>query len=331
MANPVLVEILRGRLVETVHRGAFVISDAGGAVCLEGGDIDRPIFPRSAIKAMQALFLIESGAAQSYGFSDKELALSAASHSGETAHIELAEQMLVQAGLSVHDLECGCHWSFQNQVLVEQVRSCDHPSACHNNCSGKHAGFLCATHHLGEGTSNYVHRDHFTQKQVAAIVADLTQAPMSDELCAIDGCSIPTYAMPLNALAQGFAKMVTGEGLSSQRADASKRIINACMKEPFYVAGSGRACTKLMQMAPGRIFAKTGAEGVFCGALPELGLGIALKIDDGANRAAEVAMASLLSRMLGPDDCAFEPLQLFANRPMKNWNNIKVGQFRTLC
>ena len=328
MSNPVLVELTRGNLVESVHRGAFAVCDASGKVLHSAGDIKTPIFPRSAVKAIQALFLMESGAADAYGFGNKELALACSSHSSESEHADLAEKMLSKAGLSESDLECGAHWSFDHKTLINQAKSGLEPSQLHNNCSGKHAGFLCAACHSGIGLKGYVTREHEVQKIMAHNMELVTGGQMVDELCGTDGCAIPTFAVPLSNIAQGFAKLSTGEGLSKTHADGAKRLINACMAEPFYVAGTSRACTKLMEMAPGRIFVKTGAEGVYTAILPELGLGFALKIDCGTTRGAEVAMAALLAKVLGEDDPAFADLMSFATRDFSNWNGDKVGAFQ---
>lgn len=328
MSNPVLVELTRGQLVESVHRGAFAVCDASGKVLFAQGDIERPIFPRSAIKAIQALFLVESGAADAYKFDNMELALSCSSHSGESEHAALAQKMLAKAGLTGDDLECGSHWSFDHKTLIEQAKSGVAPTQLHNNCSGKHAGFLCAACHSGINLKGYVTREHEVQREVANNMAALTGAKMSDELCGTDGCSIPTYAVPLLNIAHGFAKMGTGEGLVASRAKAASRLVHACMAEPFYVAGSGRACTKIMEMAPGRIFVKTGAEGVYTAILPDKGISIALKVDCGTTRAAEVAIAALLAKLLGKDDPAFGPLMAFATREFKNWNGITEGAFQ---
>lgn len=327
MANPVLIELTRGQLVESYHRGAYAVTDGTGKIVFSDGDVEQPIFPRSAVKVMQALYLVESGAAEAYALSNQELALSCSSHSGEQAHAELAQKMLAKAGLGIDNLECGSHWSFDHNTLIGQAKSGLEPTQFHNNCSGKHAGFLCAACHSGLDPKGYIHREHEVQRQVAANMQALTGAKLTNENCGTDGCSIPTYAIGLKNIAHGFAKMTTGEGLSSTRHHASTRLINACMQEPFYVAGTGRACTKIMEMAPGRIFVKTGAEGVFCALLPELGLGLALKIDDGATRAAEAAIAGLLAKCLGKDDPATHKLLEFANRPFKNWNKITEGRF----
>ncbi len=328
MPNPVLVEVTRGDRVESMHRGAAVVVDDQGTPLASLGDTKAPVFPRSAIKAMQALLLVESGAADRYGFGNRELALACASHSGEPAHTQTAAAMLASAGLDENALECGSHWPSRHGAALDLARNGAVPSQLHNNCSGKHAGFICAAAHLGIDPAGYVAYDHEVQRQIRDILADLTGAHFADDNCGIDGCSIPTYATPLDALALGFAKMATGKGLDPRRAAASRRIIEACMEEPYYVAGEGRACTRLMQLAPGRIFVKTGAEGVYCATLPSEGLGIALKIDDGAGRAAEVVVAALLSRFLQAGQDVIDALKAEANPTVKNRRNLEVGVVR---
>ncbi|WP_049734516.1 asparaginase [Rhizobium ecuadorense] len=328
MTNPVTVEVTRGLLVESRHRGAVAVVDGDGKLVFSLGDIDAAVFPRSACKAMQALPLVESGAADAYGFGDKELALACASHNGEDEHVALAASMLARAGRNGEALECGAHWSMNQKVLIHQARTLDAPTALHNNCSGKHAGFICACCHQDIDPKGYVGYQHPLQVEIRATMESLTGAVLGAESCGTDGCSIPTYAVPLRSLAHGFAKMATGTGLEPLRARASRRLIEACMAEPFYVAGSGRVCTKLMQIAPGRIFVKTGAEGVFCAAIPEKGIAIALKCEDGATRAAEAMVAATLARFFETEDEAHAALTAFAATSMRNWNGIHVGDIR---
>lgn len=328
MHNPVTVEVTRGNLVESRHRGMAVVVDGDGKTLFAAGDVESGVFPRSACKAMQALFLVESGAADAYGFGNRELALSCASHSGEDAHVELAASMLARAGKDVETLECGAHWSLDQKALIQQARAMDKPTALHNNCSGKHSGFICACCHNGIETKGYVNYEHPLQREIRSTMESLTGAAIAQDNCGVDGCSIPTYAVPLKALAHGFAKMATGQGLEPVRAKASRRLIDACMAEPFYVAGTGRTCTKLMEIAPGKIFAKTGAEGVFVGVLPERGISIAVKCEDGTTRAAEAMIAALLARYFEKDSAEQAALLSMANRSMKNWNGIHVGDIR---
>jgi len=328
MANPVLVEVTRGNLVESRHRGMVVAVDGDGKVVFSQGDIEAGVFPRSACKAMQGLPLVESGAADAYGFGNRELALACSSHSGEPEHASLAGAMLAAAGVDESVLECGAHWSFEQPVLIGQARGLERPSALHNNCSGKHAGFVCAACHTGKDLKGYVRYEHPVQAEIRGVMESLTGAALATDNCGVDGCSIPTYAMPLKSLAHGFAKMATGTGLAPERAKAARRLMEACMAEPFYVAGTRRACTRLMKTAPGRIFAKTGAEGVFCAAIPEKGIAIVLKCEDGTTRAAESMVAATLARFFADESALHAALMAEANRSMSNWNGVHVGDVR---
>ncbi|WP_292578000.1 asparaginase, partial [Mesorhizobium sp.] len=226
MSNPVLVEVTRGAVVESRHRGAVSVFDADGKAVWEIGDTDRPVFPRSAVKAIQALPLVESGAADAYGFGNRELALACASHSGEPAHVELARAMLARAGLDKTALECGAHWP-NHEATLALARAGDVPSALHNNCSGKHAGFLCTCVHSGIAHQGYVKEGHAQQEMVRDAMQSVTGAAHNTGNSAIDGCSIPTYAVPLKNFAQGFARMATGRGFSPERAKAAKRLLSA--------------------------------------------------------------------------------------------------------
>jgi len=328
MTDPVLVEVLRGHTVESAHRGAVAVFDGDGRPVLAVGDVDRPVFPRSAVKAIQALPLIEGGAADAYGFGDRELAMACASHSGEPEHAAAAGDMLARVSLGSDALECGAHWPSSQPATVALAASGAKPLALHNNCSGKHAGFICACCHAGIDHHGYVKADHWLQETVRQAMEDVTGAAHGEANRGIDGCSIPTYAVPLAKLAHGFARMATGQGLGPERARAAKRLLNACMAEPFYVAGSDRADTALMQAAPDRVFVKTGAEGVYCAALPELGLGIALKCDDGAGRAAEVAIAATIARLFAGDTELAAKFAEKARPTLKNWNGMTVGSLR---
>ncbi|NTF86425.1 asparaginase [Agrobacterium rhizogenes] len=328
MSNPVCVEVTRGNLVESRHRGSVAVVDGDGKLVFSLGDIENGVFPRSACKAMQALPLVESGAADAYGFGNKELALACSSHNGEDEHVALAASMLARAGRDVTTLECGAHWSFDQKTIIHQARTLDKPTALYNNCSGKHSGFICACSHQDIDPTGYVSYDHPLQQQIRATMQSLTGTPLGHDNCGIDGCAIPSYAVPLRSLAHGFARMATGNGLEPLRAKASRRLIDACMAEPFYVAGTDRACTKLMRIAPGRIFAKTGAEGVFCAAIPEQGIAIAVKCDDGTTRAAEAMVAATLARFFEKDGDINSGLMATANKALNNWNRIHVGDIR---
>jgi L-asparaginase II len=294
MTNPVLVEVTRGPQVESRHRGAIAVVDAEGRRRAAVGDVERAVFPRSAVKPLQALPLVESGAAHRYGFGDAELALACASHSGEPRHVEVAARMLAAAGRTEADLECGVSWPANREAASALLRAGKEPTALHDNCSGKHAGFICLACYLGVDPKGYVRPDHPVQREVTATLAALTGASLGEDVRAVDGCSIPTYAIPLDKLALAFARFVTGEGLTPSRARAAGRLRAACTAQPDMVAGAGRFCTQALSLFSDRLFVKGGAEGVYCAAFPQLGLGVALKCDDGAARASEATMAAVI-------------------------------------
>src|SRR5271155_1173342 len=204
MSNPVLAEVLRGPLVESVHRGAVAVADADGAAVLAVGDVAKPVLPRSAIKALQAVALVEAGAADRYALTGEELALACASHGGEPAHIAGVERMLAKAGLEASALRCGAHWPISQPAAA----------ALHNNCSGKHAGFLCLACAEGLDPADYFRPQHLVQRAVRAVLEDFTGAALGEDVCAIDGCSVPTWAVPLEKPARAFAKFGAGYGVS---------------------------------------------------------------------------------------------------------------------
>lgn len=331
MSNPILVEITRGGIVESGHSGAIAVCDAKGKVVFSLGDIERPIFPRSAIKGFQALPLIETGAADRFGLTAAELSLACASHSGEPEHAATAAAMLAKAGQTEACLECGAHWPMGEKAARRLFASGAKPSALHNNCSGKHSGFICTAIEMGHDPKGYIQPDHPTMREISAAIEGMTGYDLSRTARGVDGCSIPTYAIPLHNIATGFAKFAGGEGLSPGRADAARRLRGAVAASPFHVAGTGRFDTLVMEELRERAFIKTGAEGVYCAALPEQGLGIAIKIDDGATRASETVMAAMLTRFLALDPSASKIVAAHLDYPMQNWNGIEVGRLRPVA
>ncbi len=328
MSNPVLVEVTRGSLVESRHSGAVEVVDADGATVMTAGDVRAPIFPRSAIKALQALVLVEAGGADRDGFGDEELALACASHSGEPGHVAGVERMLRAAGLAPSALACGTHWPLHQPSAQALARGGGTASALHNNCSGKHAGFLCAACAIEAAANGYVEATHPVQRAVKAVLEELSGAAIPDARRGIDGCSVPTWAVPLSGLAHAFARFATGRGLGAKRAAAAQRLRAACAAKPWFVAGTGRFDTALMEHFGPRVFVKGGAEGVHCGALPELGYGIAVKCDDGHGRAAEVVMAAMIGRFLPLEGGDRDFLEKFVRPTLRNWKGTVVGGIR---
>jgi len=328
MSNPVLVEVLRGNLVESRHRGAVAVVDADGGTVLALGDIDRPTYPRSSVKALQALPLVESGAADRFGLSEPALALACASHSGEPDHVATAQAMLAGAGLDASALRCGAHPPIHQPAAVALYRAGATPSALHNNCSGKHSGFLCLACALGADPHGYIEPAHPVQREVRAAIESISGWTLTDDRCGIDGCSVPTWAVPLKHLALAFARLGSGRGLAPARARAAARLRAACATHPWHVAGTGRFCTEVMRLLGTRAFVKGGAEGVYLGALPAAGLGIAVKCDDGGVRAAEVVMAALIIRFVALDEGERAALERLLRPTQRNWNGFTIGLLR---
>lgn len=331
--NPVLVEVLRGSHVESRHSGALAIVDADGALVHALGDVERPVFPRSAVKVLQALPLVESGAAARLALTDAELAIACASHSGEPEHVATSAGMLRRLGLDAQALECGTQWPSREPVLRGMLSRGEQATSLHNNCSGKHAGFVCVACQLAlaagrepaEFARGYIGAGHPVMREVTAALAGTTGTDLERAPQGIDGCSIPTYGIPLRALALAFARVGTGQGLAPERAKAARRLREAVARAPFMVGGTARFDTLVMEALGERLFCKVGAEGVYCAALPELGLGVALKIDDGGVRGAEAAMAAVAEALLPLDERQIALLRGYSELPLSNWRGTLVG------
>ena len=326
--NPILIEVLRGTMVESRHHGAAAIVDAGGSVVAAWGDIERPVYARSAIKPLQALPLIETGAADRFALGDEEIALACASHSGEPEHVRHVEHWLARIGLTSSDLECGPHAPFNEEASAALLRTGASPSALHNNCSGKHTGFLTAAVHLGFATRGYIQPDHPVQRHWQEVLAQMSGTDLTSAPTGVDGCGIPVRGLSLRATAAAMAQLAAPVRLASVRAAAAGRVLRAMANAPFMVAGSGRFCTEVMRHAGAQVAVKTGAEGVYVAALPGKQLGVALKIDDGAARAAELAMATILCSLGVFDDATSRALAPFLQPVVYNRAGLAVGTLR---
>lgn len=314
-----LVEIWRGAFLESTHDGHAVICDASGAVVQVWGDPTTMILPRSSCKMIQALPLIESGAADRYGLTDQHLALACASHQGAAIHTDRVSRWLADLELTGDDLRCGPQLPPDLDARNKMIQTGGAPCQIHNNCSGKHSGFLTLNKHIGGG-SEYIDPDHPIQVEVRDAFQDVT-GEVSPGF-GIDGCSAPNYACSVQGLAVAMARFSKPGG--NLRGQAMKRLVRAMVTHPELVAGTTRACTELMNAMGGKVAIKTGAEGVFTAILPEQGLGIALKIADGATRASECAMAAILVELgvLDPDHPATKRR---LNAPVTNRRGVVTG------
>ena len=323
--NPVLVEVTRSGIVESRHRGAVAITDASGRMLLAIGDVETPIFPRSAVKAMQALPLIESGAADAFGLGNDEIAVACASHSGEAIHVAAVRSLLAKAGLDESLLACGAHWPLSEDAARELIRGGQRPLPVHNNCSGKHAGMLATSVHLGFEVRGYEQPEHPLQIMIERVISESCGVALEQSPMGVDGCSVPTWALPLKALAQGFARFGSGEAFTTERKAAAERLRRACYDVPALVAGEGRLDTIILRGVGPSVFVKGGAEGVHCAAFPDLGLGLALKVDDGTKRGAEHVLCALIGAIT---PAASSLLAERLGGAIRNWKGLQVGQIR---
>lgn len=324
MAAVEMVELWRGGLLESTHRGHAVICDDTGAIVESWGDPGRVIFPRSSCKMLQALPLLESGAAEAHGLSDAHIALSCASHQGAALHVNMASRWLADLGLGEPDLRCGSHEPYDRDERDRLIIAHEAPCQLHNNCSGKHSGFLTTVKHLKAGPE-YVELDHPLQKAIKAATEEVTEETSAG--FGIDGCSAPNFAMSVTGLARGMASFAKARDAGSARERAMHRLTRSMAAHPELVAGEGRACTELMRAMQGRVAIKTGAEAVFVAIIPEKKLGVALKIEDGNARASEAALVAILTR-LGVLDAAHPMAQKRLPAPQINCRGTRTGELR---
>jgi L-asparaginase II len=324
-APPIEIEIRRGALVESSHRVAGVVVDADGAIVHAFGDPERAVYPRSAVKPLQALAVVESGAADAVALTAAELALATGSHAGEAVHVETARRWLGRLGLDPAALVCGAHPPFSAAAAHALVRGGEAPSALHNNCSGNHLAILTTARHLGQPLAGYEHPDHPVQLYLRRILAEVGDCDLGAAPTAIDGCSIPTIAIPLATLALLLARLGAPDRLPRERATAARRVGAAMAAHPEMVAGPGRFATEAMAATGGAVLIKSGAEGVMTAAWPARGLGVALKVEDGAERARDTALAAVLDRIGAFDAAARTALDRYLGPVLRNWRGVETG------
>lgn len=325
---PIAVEVTRGGMVESVHRVIAAVVDADGKPVLSWGDVDRLVYGRSAIKPIQALPVLESGAAAAHGLDDSEVTLCCASHSGEPMHVDRVLAWLGRMGLSAGDLECGPQMPIHEPSARVLIQAGTTPTRAHNNCSGKHSGMLTTALHLGEPTKGYTGDDHPVQKRLKAVMAEMSGCDLSGVPTGYDGCGIPVYGVPLRGLATAMARFADPSGLGAGRRAAVERIVAACAAHPLLIAGTDRFNSTLLAETGTRCLLKSGAEGVFAGAAIDRGLGICLKVDDGTGRAAQVAFGAILGQLGVLDGEAQRRLVGTLAPAIRNWEGRIVGTAR---
>lgn len=316
-----IAEIYRNSILESQHRGHVVVMHSSGDILFALGDPERVIFPRSSCKMMQALPMVEAGYAAQFGLGSEHLALACASHNGEAMHTNRVRDWLGGIGLDEGALRCGPQAPARRADQLSLHDNGTIARRIHNNCSGKHAGFLTYNQAIG-GDTEYHYVDHPLQQQIKSVFEEITETRSTGY--GIDGCSAPNFTTTVWGFARGLATMAKGERLAGARGEASRDLVQAMMAHPLLVSGTDRACAHIMAAANGRAAVKTGAEGVYAAILPDLEIGIALKTEDGTTRAAETAITALLVR-LGVLDAAHPAAKRYLATPITNFAEDVVG------
>jgi L-asparaginase II len=333
MESEILAKAIRGETVESVHRGHLIIVDGEGEIIAQLGNPETVTFWRSSAKPFQTLPFLLSGAAEHFGFTEKEIALACGSHSGEKFHVETAGKMLERADFTEEDLRCGAHSPFNEKIAEKMIRAGEKPTQLHNNCSGKHAAMLALARHIGADVKTYEQLENPVQQKILETFSIFTDVPKNEIKIGIDGCALPNFALPLSAMARAFAKLVCPpEDFSNEFREACLRIVSAMTNFPEMIGGTRRLDTLLMQAARGKIISKVGAEGVYlAGILPneqwKTGLAIAFKIEDGDDQRARAVVAIELLRRFGILEANNdEKLREYSPMIIKNRRGDEVGK-----
>jgi len=324
------VAVTRGERIESVHAVAACAATAGGETLLALGAIDEPVFLRSAAKPFIAAAVVRAGAAERFGFDDRDLAVMSASHNGEPEHVAAVAALLEKIGAQPADLQCGAHAPSYEPAAAALAARGEAPTSLHNNCSGKHAGILALCKMQGSPFTGYREAGHPAQRAILELCERVSDDRFPAGRLGIDGCGIPVYATSLRNAARSFARFATLAGLDAGDAEALARVRAAMIAEPFYVGGSARFDTDLMRVGNGRIAAKAGAEGVHATALLDAGAGLVLKVVDGTRRAAPPAAIALLTQLGALDAMQAAALGAHACVAVKNVAGTTVGEVRAL-
>ena len=304
MQSEILAKVIRGETVESIHRGHLIVVNGDGQTIFSLGNPETVTFFRSSAKPFQTMPFLTSGAALAFGFSEKEIALSCGSHSGEKMHTEAVEKMLEKVGLSESDLRCGTHLPFNEKRAEEMIRTGEKPTQLHNNCSGKHSAMLAFAKYCGADLETYDLPENPIQKAILQCVSDFTDIPQGEIKIGIDGCAAPNFAVPISAMAKSFTRLVfPPKEFFTETKSACQIIVSAMMNYAEMIGGSERLDTMIMETRRGQIISKVGADGVYvAGILPspkwKTGLGIAFKIEDGDDKRARPVVAVELLRQL---------------------------------
>ncbi len=326
----IVVEVRRGALVESVHRVAACAVDAAGVTIYAAGDVDAPVYLRSAAKPFIAAAAIEAGAREAFGLDGREVAVMSASHVGEPMHVRAVRSILQKIGMDESALQCGVHLPYDEAAARALLRAGEDPSVLHNNCSGKHAGILALCKIIGADPATYLEASNPAQRRILEFCARMSDDDPALWPLAVDGCGIPVYATSLRKAARSFARLASLRGVEERDAAALRVVRDAMVGHPEYVAGTGQFDTALMIAGRGAIAAKAGAEGVHAVAAIAQGYGYASKVVDGGSRARSPSTVALLSKIGVLDERQVAELERFARPAVYNRAGKPVGEIRAI-
>ncbi|MDX5319596.1 MAG: asparaginase [Bacteroidota bacterium] len=328
MSNPILVEVIRGGVLESFHRGVICVVDREGKVILEEGDIRQVCYPRSALKFFQQIPLLMSGAVEAFGFTEEELAVTCGSHNGEERHVNAVDSILRKIGLDRSALQCGAQYPTHRKTANELIAKGIKPEAIHNNCSGKHAGFLALAIYKGLSTHDYLESNHPVQSEIKSLVADFHDMPLHALHGALDGCSAPIFAIPVYHQALAYMRLVNPDFGDTRLRNACDTLVRVAHEHPFMIAGTGRYCTDLMEHCGAELIGKTGAEGIYSLAFHQLGIGACIKIDDGKMLPQYHVAQKLVAQSGLFEPAQLAPLHHYLEAPIVNFSKNVTGSIR---
>lgn len=320
------VEVFRGPLVECVHEVMFVVADERGQNVHFAGNYDYVVYPRSSVKMLQAIPFLESGACQKFGLDDRMVALACSSHRGEKVHVDLVQEWFKKINLTERALRCGAAWPANEIAQHDVIKKGLGPSPIYNNCSGKHLGMLSGCLAYGDPIEEYQSYDHPYQDRIRKLMSLVTKQPHDKLPWGIDGCGMPTYAIPLTSLAHAMQRFIAGA--KSQTRNSYQTVVDACRAHPVLVSGANDFVSQVNEVTKGQIVIKSGAEGVYTGMIFPRGFTFALKVQDGSTRAAAPVIMQILRECDALKEHELKALQPWVSPELKNGRNEKVGEIR---
>jgi len=324
---PILAQLWRGEVVEAEFRGVLAVADSAGGLIGSAGDPGRVTYMRSSSKPFQAISVVVSGATERFELTAREIAVMAASHGGEPIHVEAVRSILAKIGLTEDALQCGVHPPAHKAAAEELVRRGEKPRAVHNNCAGKHAGMLALARHIGAPIDGYLSPEHPVQRRALQVISEMSDVPAAEVQLGVDGCGVPTFALPVRNIALMFARLAQPQAAPEHLREAARVVAQAMMANPEMIAEtSGRWDTELMRAMPGGVVSKAGAEGLACCGIVERGIGIALKSTDGGGRANAAVTYAVLQRLGALSGQAAQALSEWGKPLIRNHRGDIVGR-----